>query len=302
MLTSTSSTMLTAAFLSETRGASLGEVPWSWEPAIVLPLSILFGVYTAGVFRRGNLHRLRWRHRSFYAGWLTLTLALISPIHELGEQLFSAHMLQHEILILVSAPLISAAHPGATLLWGFAPSHRANLGGWVHSIEHSTPVAFLTRPLAAWLLEAAALWIWHVPVLYQATLMSDWIHAAQHLSFFVTAVLFWSALYGVGRSVMSYGSAIFYVFGTAVHCSALGALLTFSAILWYPAYQQTTQAWGLTPLQDQQLGGVIMWVPSGLVFVVIGLALFAKWLTESDSRLAQGSLQAALDAPKGDPS
>ena len=149
---------------------------------------------------------LRWRHASFYAGWLTLALALVSPIHELGEQLFSAHMLQHEILILVSAPLISAAHPGATMLWAFAPGHRVNLGGWVHAIERSTPIAFLTRPLVAWLLEASALWIWHIPVLYQATLTSDWIHAAQHLSFFVTAVLFWSALYGVGRSAMSYGA------------------------------------------------------------------------------------------------
>jgi cytochrome c oxidase assembly factor CtaG len=159
---------------------------------------------------------------------------------------------------------------------------------------------FVTRPLVAWLLEAAALWIWHVPAFYQATLTSDWIHATQHLSFFATAVLFWSALYGVGRSVMSYGAATFYVFGTAVHCSALGALLTFSAVLWYPAYQRTTQGWGLTPLQDQQLGGVIMWVPSGIVFIVVGLALFAKWLSESDHRLAYTSLQTALDAVEGD--
>jgi putative membrane protein len=257
-------------------------------------------MYTAGVFRRGNIHTLRWRHASFYAGWFTLALALVSPIHELGEQLFSAHMLQHEILILVSAPLISAAHPGATVLWAFAPSHRTNLGGWVHAIECSTPIRFLTRPLVAWLLEAVTLWIWHIPLLYQATLTSDWIHATQHLSFFVTAVLFWSALYGVGRSAMSYGAATFYVFVTAAHCSALGALLTFSMVLWYPAYQHTTQSRGLSPLQDQQLGGVIMWVPSGLVFVVIGLALFAKWLRESDHRLAHSSLQAALDTAKGD--
>jgi putative membrane protein len=290
-------TTLATALLT-TKGESL---PWSWEPAIVLPLLVLVTVYTAGLLRRGYTQPIRWRHASFYTGWLTLALALVSPIHELGEQLFSAHMLQHEMLILVSAPLISAAHPGATLLWAFAPRHRANLGGWVHAVERSTPIAFVTRPLVAWLLEACALWIWHIPVLYQATLTSDWIHAAQHLSFFVTAVLFWSALYGVGRSAMSYGAATFYVFGTAAHCSALGALLTFSTVLWYPAYQHTTQFWGLSPLQDQQLGGVIMWVPSGLVFVVIGLALFAKWLRESDTRLAHTSLQTAMDAARGDP-
>jgi putative membrane protein len=294
------STLVAAVLPSLGKESSLAEVPWSWELSIVLPLAVLLGVYTAGTLRRGNIRILRWRHASFYAGWLTLALALVSPIHELGEQLFSAHMLQHEILILVSAPLISAAHPGATMLWAFAPGHRVNLGGWVHALEGSSPIAFLTRPLSAWILEAAALWIWHIPALYQKTLTSDWVHAAQHLSFFVTAVIFWSALYGVGRSVMSYGAAIFYVFGTAVHCSALGALLTFSAVLWYPVYEQTTQAWGLTPLQDQQLGGVIMWVPSGVVFIVIGLALFARWLRESDQRIAHTSLQAALNTVNGD--
>lgn len=274
---------------------SFGDVPWSWEPAIVLPLAILLAVYVVGAIRRGSSSRLRWRHASFFTGWFTLFLALTSPLHELGEQLFSAHMLQHEIMILLSAPLIAAAHPGATCLWAFAPRHRASLGGWVHHIEQVAPVRLLTSPLIAWLLEAVALWIWHLPVLYQATLHSDWIHAAQHMSFFLTAVLFWSALYGVGRSSLGYGAATFYVFGTAVHCSALGALLTFSTVLWYPAYLATTAHWGLTALQDQQLGGVIMWVPSGVVFILIALALFAKWLAESDRRLKLGTLQTALE-------
>ncbi len=289
-----------AALLVQADIPSVWSEPWSWEPSIVLPLLALLAVYVVGALRRGSLHTLRWRHASFCIGWVTLALALTSPIHELGEQLFSAHMLQHEILILVSAPLISAAHPGATCLWAFAPAHRVNLGGWVHFIERREPFQFISRPLVAWILEALALWIWHVPALYQATLTSDWIHAAQHLSFFLTAVLFWSALYGVGRSAMSYGAATFYVFGTAVHCSALGALLTFSAVLWYPAYAATTQRWGLTPLQDQQLGGVIMWVPSGVVFIFIGLALFAKWLRESDRRLRHSALQVVMQTSEGE--
>lgn len=255
----------------------------------------MLGIYGAGALRRGSLHTLRWRHASFAAGWLTLFLALTSPIHELGEQLFSAHMLQHEILILLSAPLISASHPGATCLWALAPRHRAHIGGWVHTVEKSASVRLLTAPLSAWLLETIALWVWHIPALYDATLSSDWIHAAQHLSFFLTAVLFWSALYGVGRSAMSYGTGTFYVFGAAAQCSALGALLTFSAVLWYPAYETTTMRWGLTPLQDQQLGGVIMWVPSSIVFIVIGLTLFARWLSESERRLKLGQLQAAME-------
>lgn len=273
---------------------SVWSEPWSWEPAITLPLALLLILYSIGALRRGSIATLRWRHASFLAGWLTLAFSLTSPIHEIGEQLFSAHMLQHEIMILVSAPLVSASHPAATFLWAFSPRHRSNLGGWVHSVEEMGWFHFLTRPMAAWLLEAFALWIWHVPGLYQATLTSDWIHAAQHLSFFFTAVLFWSALYGVGRRVMDYGTATLYVFATAAHCSALGALLTFSTVLWYPAYANTTERWGMTALEDQQLGGVIMWVPSGVVFILIGLALFARWLSESESRAKLGSLHAVL--------
>jgi putative membrane protein len=288
--------ILLAADLVPANASSLWSEPWSFEPMITFPLALLLVIYMAGALRRGNLKALSWRHTSFLIGWLTLAFALVSPIHELGEQLFSAHMLQHEIMILVSAPLISASHPAATCLWAFSSGRRTSVGGLMHAVEKMGWIRFLTRPLTAWLLEAVALWTWHIPALYQATLSSDWIHAAQHLSFFLTAVLFWSALYGVGRSVMSYGAGTLYTFGTAVHCSALGALLTFSTVLWYPVYATTTRQWGLTPLQDQQLGGVIMWVPSGVAFIVIGLALFAKWLAESDRRIKLGSLEAALQA------
>lgn len=285
--------------LATAANISVWSVPWSWEPTIVLPLALLAVVYIVGALRRGTIHILRWRHVSFAAGGLSLVFALDSPIHALGEELFSAHMLQHEILILISAPLVAASHPAATLLWAFAPRHRTRLGGWVHKIEHGHLFSALTRPLTAWLLEAAALWLWHIPALYQATLASDWIHAAQHLSFFVTAVLFWSALYGAGRSAMGYGTATLYVFATAVHCTALGALLTFSHVLWYPAYITTAQRWGLTPLQDQQLGGALMWVPTDVVFIAIALVLITRWLAESGRRVRLGSLQAAIDREQG---
>ena len=263
---------------------------WRWDIGIIGPLVVFAALYVVGAVRQRN-HG--WtRHSLFAAGWLSLVFALDSPLHPLGEQLFSAHMLQHEILILVSAPLIAASHPGATCLWAFMPGQRAKIGSAVHRVESSPVVQFLIAPLTAWIIEAVALWGWHIPSLYQATLRSDTVHAAQHLSFFLSALLFWSALYGVGRSAMNYGTATFYVFGTAVHCSALGALLTFSTVIWYPAYLKTTSAWGLTPLEDQQLGGLLMWVPSGVVFILIGLVLFARWLKESDKRAALGVVQA----------
>jgi len=271
---------------------------WRWDLGIILPLLVFAVLYCMGAARQRNRNQLH--HLLFASGWLSLVFALDSPLHPLGEQLFSAHMLQHEILILVSAPLIAAAHPGSTCLWAFVPRHRAGIGSTVQRIESARLVRLLTAPLAAWIIEAVALWGWHIPALYQATLTSDAMHAAQHLSFFLSALLFWSALYGVGRSVMNYGTATLYVFGTAAHCSALGALLTFSTVLWYPAYQSTTRAWELTPLQDQQLGGLLMWVPSGVVFVVIGLVLFGRWLKESERRAELGRVHALSHAPLSD--
>jgi cytochrome c oxidase assembly factor CtaG len=135
--------------------------------------------------------------------------------------------------------------------------------------------------MTAWWVHAAALWGWHIPRLFDATLESDWIHSAQHLSFLGSALLFWwSLFYAHGEA--RYGASVLYVFTTAVHTSILGALLTFSSGVWYPAYLRTTSAWGLTPLEDQQTGGLIMWIPAGLAYVAAGLTLVAGWLRESE--------------------
>jgi cytochrome c oxidase assembly factor CtaG len=117
--------------------------------------------------------------------------------------------------------------------------------------------------------------------LFQATLSSDWIHSAQHISFLGTALLFWwSLFYAQGRA--GYGSSVLYVFTTAVHTSILGALLTFAGAVWYPAYAPSTTAWGLSPLEDQQIGGLIMWIPAGVVYLAAGLWLLALCLRDSD--------------------
>lgn len=267
---------------------------WSWELSVTIPLFLLGGWYIAGAIRRGDSVGLLKRHLAFAAGWLFLALALISPLHRLGDVLFSAHMLQHEILLLIAAPLVAAAHPGVTFLYALPRNFRRTLGGTVASVEKLPLFSWLLAPVAAFLFHAAALWLWHIPYLYQATLDSDLVHAAQHLSFFLSGIVFWSALYGAGRSTMTYGAGVIYVFGTAAHCSALGALLTFSTVIWYPIYTGRTALWQLTPLQDQQLGGLLMWVPSGLVFILIGIWMFARWLAASDSRLRHSTLESYI--------
>lgn len=264
---------------------------WTWEWSITVPLAAIAAWYLIGSARRRSRYpALKWRHLAFWGGWLTLVFALVSPLHQLGDALFSAHMFQHELLILLAAPLIAAAHPSVTLLYALSPKYRAHVGRFISSAERHPIVSFVTAPLSAFLLHAVALWGWHIPALYEATISSDFIHALQHLSFFVSGLVFWSALYGAGRSSMGYGSAVLYTFGTAVHCSALGALLTFSNVLWYPIYANRTEIWHMSALQDQQLGGLLMWVPSGVIFIVIGLVLTGRWMTASTERARHTSL------------
>jgi putative membrane protein len=142
-----------------------------------------------------------------------------------------------------------------------------------------------TTPIAAWAIHGAALWVWHVPLLFQATLRSNLVHTLQHVSFLGSALLFWWALIHGPRGLMDYGVGILYLFTTSIHSGVLGALITFARQVVYPVYNESTRSWGLTPLEDQQLGGLIMWVPAGLVYIVAGLALCAGWMRESERRV-----------------
>lgn len=257
-------------------------LPWEFDPGVVIPLALSAFLYARGSRRERTLAARQ--KACFWAGWMMLVIALVSPLHPLGEALFSAHMIQHEILMLAAAPLLVLSRPLVTFLWGLPFEWRRKTGGWAKTPYVRKSWTFLVDPFTAWWIHAAAIWLWHVPFLFQLTLQSELAHTAQHLSFFFSALLFWWALfYAQGR--FAYGAAVFYVFTTAVHTSILGALLTFAPHLWYPLYSTTTQAWGLTPLEDQQIGGLVMWVPAGLVYLAAGLWLFAAWLKESDAML-----------------
>jgi cytochrome c oxidase assembly factor CtaG len=144
----------------------------------------------------------------------------------------------------------------------------------------------MTGALFVWLLHGATLWLWHIPALYQASVENEWVHALQHTMFLGTALLFWWTLIHGRFGRVTSGMAVLYVFTTAVHTSILGALMTFANTVWYPIYNGRTAAWHLTALQDQQLGGLIMWVPAGVVFIILGLWLMAAWIRESERRVA----------------
>jgi putative membrane protein len=272
---------------SPTRASDTWASHWAWPPFIVVPLlltAFFYGIGTAEMVRRGSPARIFVRPILWFTlGWISLVVALDSPLHELGEQLFWVHMSQHEILMLISAPLLVLGRPLVPFLWALSPAWReraANLGR-LKSFKASWSV--VSAPISAWLLSALALWIWHIPPLFEQTLRSEWIHAAQHTTFLVTGLLFWWPLMKPTQ-FLGYGGGLAYVFTTALHTSILGALLTFAPRAWYSSYITTAPAWHLTALEDQQLGGLIMWIPAGTLLLIVGLVLLVKWMNESQTR------------------
>jgi putative membrane protein len=257
---------------------------WTLEPAVIIGLLLSAWLYWRGSrrMRKNAVPPHRWESMAFTGGLLALVVALVSPLDAMGGALFSAHMMQHEVLMLVAAPLLVFGRPLAPFLLALPAGMRRDLVGFGKLKWVQRTWRLLVNPLVAWLIHGAVLWAWHAPLLFQATLENEWIHAAQHLSFLVSALLFCEAIVHGRDGRLGYGAGVVYLFTTAVHTSVLGALLTFSGTLWYPVYQQTTLAWGLTPIDDQQLGGLIMWVPAGLVYIVAGLVLFTLWLRESE--------------------
>lgn len=258
---------------------------WTWPPAIVISL-----VFVALLYARGRIEMSKkaahsnYRAAAFFAlGWISLLIALDSPIHEMGEQLFWVHMTQHEILMLVSAPLLVLGRPLLPFLYALPRSWRTRIGKYSRSRLFCTGWEFVSNPLSAWLFSALALWVWHIPWLFDLTLRSDWTHAAQHTSFLVSGLLFWWPLVNKMRT-MGYGGGVAYVFTTGLHTSILGALLTFSQRPWYSSYEATAPVWGLTAIEDQQLGGLIMWIPAGTILLLVALFLLVRWMNDAQVR------------------
>jgi len=254
--------------------------------AIILCSSLcLYAVGIARLWRHAGAGQgIRYAQAlAFIGGWFALVAALVW-LDELSEQLFSAHMAQHELLMLAAAPLIAAAAPLIALLWVLPPGARRRVMLAVRRPSVVAATAVVTAPPTVWCVHAAALWVWHLPALYDAALEHEAVHIVQHLSFFGSAALFWWGLVHGRYGRLGYGAAVLYVFATAVHSGVLGALLTFSPRVWYPLYESTASRFGMTPLEDQQLAGLLMWVPASLVFIAGGLYFFAAWIRESERR------------------
>lgn len=289
--------LCTSATLSAHELTARAARAWTLEPLVVVPLVATLGLYAAGLARlwgRAGYGRgiSRWRAAAFGAGWLTMVAALVSPIAWLSEILFSVHMTQHTLLMLLAAPLMMFGQPLLVWLWAFDANGRARITDLVVRPVVTAGWQAATGPLAVFLLHAIALWAWHVPALYESALHHAGIHALEHLCFLLAASMFWWGMVHGRYGRMGYGLAVLYVFLTAVHSAALGALFTVSPTVWYSDYQQQAAVWHIDALADQQLAGLLMWVPAGVIFIVLGLGLFAAWLGEAERRVALGGTDA----------
>jgi cytochrome c oxidase assembly factor CtaG len=254
---------------------------WRNEAALLTPLLVSGVWYFVGLLwlraRVSSARNSLWRNGLLFGcGWLTLVASLLSPLHRLGEISFTAHMTEHELLMLVAAPLMALSRPVAVFLWACPRRVRQALIRGCNSTLVSYVWRFLTDPTVATILQICALWLWHMPSLFDRALDDEWWHALQHLSFLFSALLFWWSLTRSSHRRNRRAIAAVCLFITSMASGALGALMALSSSPWYEGYAAIgTQGFapgGLTAAEDQQLAGLIMWIPGGLVhFIAAGV-------------------------------
>lgn len=260
--------------------------PEAW---MLAPMLLAAAVYAAGFvrLRRRSEHGRRARSRRgglFTLGMAVLAGATLSPLHQLGGHSFAAHMTEHELIMLAAAPLLVWSRPLGVMLWALPASARQALAAISRNRSGQALWRGFTDPWISTVVQAAGLWIWHLPSLFDRALKSEAWHGAQHLTFFVTALLFWSAMLGPRRSPWTAAACLF---ATSMATGALGAFMALSQSPWYGPYAALgLAAFGLTPSQDQQLAGALMWVPGGLFHAVVAITLLGPHLRSTPLREA----------------
>lgn len=217
---------------------------------------------------------------AFAASQVVILFAIFSPLSEISTTLFSAHMLQHVLLMLVAAPLFASSSPLRLLLFVLPPGSRQALWMmWVSVSRRRWVSALWTKPWIAWAAFATMLWVWHLPSLYELAVEHSALHATEHLGLFGSSALFWRNILS-GRSTRhaAVGPNLFYLLTMAVHTGTLGALFSFAPEPVYAVYASAAPIPGWRALDDQQVAGLIVWIVGASTFVAVACAVFLDWL------------------------
>jgi cytochrome c oxidase assembly factor CtaG len=223
----------------------------------------------------------------FQSGVLTLFLALASPLHELAEKLLQFHMIQHLLLMMVVPPLLLLGFPILPLMRGLPrPAFRYGLRQLFSSRSFKRLARFFTNPLICLLGFMVSNVAWHVPVLYELALRSEFWHAVQHISFFGTGLLFWWPVVQPWPSRLRWPrwTMIPYLLFADIQNTALSAFLIFSERVLYPAYAAVPRLWSISVLDDQTAAGALMWIPGSVIFIVPVVVLSVRLLDSPQSR------------------
>lgn len=261
---------------------------WSFDPWIWGPLLIAHWLYGRGVLRawaRAGVGRIveKWRVAAFVAGEAAIVAALISPLDSLGGTLLAAHMAQHILLTTLAPLLLVLGAPALAWTWALPAAWRG-VGRTALARALIQLWRRLTRPVFAMLIHSLALWLWHAPTLFDAALRDEGVHTLEHITFFGTALLFWTAMF---RAKAAPAVSAFLVLVVFVQCGMLGAILALAPMQLY-AYGDSPMLWGLSALEDQQIAGLLMWAPAGLAYMA-PFAWFGTRIMQGDARHARGA-------------
>jgi putative membrane protein len=253
---------------------------WPVEPVLLVSLTAIACLYWLGWSRlsrvAGGIAVSTSRAAAFITGLAAMAVALLSPVAVYSERLFFMHMIQHLLLLLIAPPLLLLGKPLVPMLWGLPSSWRRRVGqmlGPGHVLARLGDT--LTMPLVAASAFVITIAVWHIPVFYDAAQGRTLTHDLEHLMFFGTALLYWWPVIhpAGGRRRLSYGLAVPYLLPPFLESLVIGVLLTFADRPLYRTYAEMEMPWGFSVVSDQQLGGLIMWIPGGMLFLIplIGL-------------------------------
>ncbi|HSH03745.1 MAG TPA: cytochrome c oxidase assembly protein [Anaerolineae bacterium] len=284
----------------------------SWE---IRPLMLLFLVGMGSLYswgwwqlrQRSAAHRLPrrgdglrrsiplavwWRLAAYWSGLFLIVLALMSPIDVFASQLFLIHMIQHLLLVMVVPPLLWVANPMPCLVWGLPPAMRGPATGWLIKGQAGREyLRWVTSPGLVLLSLIMLYWIWHDPMMYDAALRRPWVHDLEHLTFFGGAMLFWWHVTGAAPHIHGRFSHLVraaYAIGFFPANMLTGMALVFANEPFYSYYTTVPRIWGLSPLQDQRWGGIIMWVPGSMMMVLAGLIIIYRRFQIEDQQYPIG--------------
>jgi len=254
----------------------IGWTSWTIHPSVVVGLIALAGLYEWGARTAGRplaLSPSPARRLSYYAALSIVFLSLNGPLHDLSDYyLFSAHMVQHLLLTLVVPPLLIWGVPG----WMLRPLLRVRA---VAAVARA-----LTRPVRAFVLFNVVIAAWHLPPVYNTAMAYHPVHIVQHLMFMSTAVLMWWPLLSPLPELprLAYPGQMLYCFLMSIPMSIVAIYVAMADSVLYPAYAAAPRLWGISPLEDQHIGGLIMWIPGGLFFYVVMSFVFFQWAQKQE--------------------